>query len=258
MFKTSLRNILLLTCFIFITQTYAAPTQYINVASASNISLVIKKIAKQYERETNNKIKVYSDASEKLYKNILNHAAIDIFIPANNQYADRLIQSNLADSKNIETIARGVLVLWAPNTNIQNADIKEFLHKYSKTLVMSNPDHAPFGFAAKEVLNKLNVWQNLQPNLIIADNAHDALITIIDGKADAGFVSKAQLIHLKEQSNVPNQKSVLIVPQNLYTPITQKVILLNQGSKNPAAKSFYDYLTSPSAQKILQQYDLAA
>ena len=45
-----------------------------------------------------------------------------------------------------------------------------------------------------------------------------------------------------------------VVPQNLYRPIRQDAVLLNQGAANEAAAGFLAFLRGPEASAIIARY----
>ncbi len=61
------------------------------------------------------------------------------------------------------------------------------------------------------------------------------------------FVALGQVVNAKGGSRWD-------VPQSLYTPIRQDVVLLKTGEANAAAKGFVEFLRSPEAIEIIRKY----
>lgn len=45
-----------------------------------------------------------------------------------------------------------------------------------------------------------------------------------------------------------------LIPDNLYAPIRQDVVLLSKGKDNPAAQALLDYLKSDAAKVVVKKY----
>ena len=71
--------------------------------------------------------------------------------------------------------------------------------------------------------------------------------------ADIGFVALSQLIYWQHKHDLNLKDEIWIVPQKLYTPIEQKVVILKKANKE-AAQKFLNFVKSQQAQKVLTKY----
>ena len=53
---------------------------------------------------------------------------------------------------------------------------------------IANPQHAPYGRAAREVLERLGLWQRLQPAMVLGENASQAMQFAASGSCQGGIV----------------------------------------------------------------------
>ena len=73
---------------------------------------------------------------------------------------------------------------------------------------------------------------------------------VASGNADLGFVAWSQVVPVDR----PLVGSYWMVPPALYPPLIQDAILLQSGSKDPAALAFLAFLGSPAAQSIIKAF----
>src|SRR5690606_28312072 len=118
-------------------------------------------------------------------------------------------------------------------------------------LAIANPALAPYGAAARQALQALDLWPALQARIVRAENIGQTYAMVAGGAAEAGFVARAQLADDTPGSRWP-------VPPELHAPIRQDALLLVRGRDNPAARAFLDYLGSPPARATIAAlgYDL--
>ena len=96
-------------------------------------------------------------------------------------------------------------------------------------------------------MEKLGVWGQLQPRIVMGENLGQTMGFIESGNAELGFVALSQIIFVKDGSR-------WAVPAGLYTPIEQDAVLLKVGTDNAAAKAFLAFLRGPEARVVIEKY----
>ena len=112
-------------------------------------------------------------------------------------------------------------------------------------VAIANPDLAPYGVAAREVLQHLGLWDSLQPKIVMGQNVGQTFALVDSGAAELGFVALSAL------TGTDVGGSQWIVPEDLHGPLRQDAILLTHGADNPAARAFLDYLKTPEARALI-------
>jgi molybdate transport system substrate-binding protein len=69
------------------------------------------------------------------------------------------------------------------------------------------------------------------------------------GNAQLGLVALSQALAYEEHA-----AAYVVVPRELHEPIRQDAILLKSARDNPAALAFMQFLKSPAAQALIEQY----
>jgi len=240
--KCKLINIILLL-FGLNSLLYA---ENVHVAVASNFSSTMKRLIISFETITDHKITVSSASTGKLYAQIIHGAPYDVFFSADTARADLLVKKGLANKSYV--YAQGQLVYVAKD--IEQKNCRASLSKtISGRLALANPKTAPYGFAAREVLLKLGLWDVLRKKMVMGENILQTFQYIATGSADAGFLANSTVLISNELNNYCQWS----IPGNLYRPIKQKMVLLNRSDKNIAVKAFLRYINSETARSIIKE-----
>lgn len=85
------------------------------------------------------------------------------------------------------------------------------------------------------------------PKLAYGENVAQALQFAASGNAALAIVALAQL----EQVDPELTACSWTVPEELFPPVRQQVVLLNRGADNPAALALHDYLARPATRRLL-------
>lgn len=218
----------------------------ISVAAASDLSFALKEISQQFEKETNIKVIISFGSTGMLSQQIENGAPFDIFFAANEKYINTLEEKGLIIPNTKQLYVQGRLVLAVHEgfkSNIKN--LKDLLQPSVKRVAIANPDHAPYGIAAKEVLIKLGLWNKLGPKLVYAENVRQAIQFIQTGDAHAGIVAQSVV-------NVPDIKYT-IIDNTLHQPINQIVAIIKTTRTEKEARKFIDFVME-DGKGIMQRY----
>ena len=220
--------------------TEVAYGQELTVAVASNFKPSLTILAKTFADQTGHRLLISSASTGALYNQILNGAPFDVFLAADSQRPKQLEQQGLAERRS--TYAFGELVFWNPGAKKPIAKLAD----YHGRLAMANPVTAPYGFAAQQVLEKLHLWQSIQPQLIQGSSVQQAWQFVASGNVPAGLVARTQLINFKHDIS-----SIKTIPTDLYAPIRQDLVILKRSKKPELARMLVDFLLSPPIQRII-------
>ena len=173
----------------------------------------------------------------KLYAQIKNGAPFDVFFAADVKRPRLLEEDGLGLPGSRFTYAIGKLVLWslkAAYVDDRGEVIEEgdFRH-----LALANPRLAPYGMAARQVLQRLDLWDRLAPRMVRGESAGQTYQFVASGSAELGFVARSQVT----RPETPLPGSFWTVPEALHDPIDQQAVQL---ADRPAVKSFMELVRS--------------
>lgn len=227
-----------------------APAGSLTMAVAANMAVCVEALNAEFKRaHPGAELKVATGASGNFFAQIKNGAPFELFISADMDYPRKLVEAGLAQGETLRPYAYGRLALWTNTPGINPGRGRTVLTAESTTkIAIANPETAPYGRAAMEALQKLEVLEAAKPKLVVGESVSQAVQFVQSGNAEIGFVPYSLLV-------VPPLKGVglyILLPAGSYTPIAQGVVVTQKGAGNPLAKAYLDFLGSETAHAILE------
>lgn len=219
------------------------------VAVAANFTDAARSIAPLFEQASGHRMRISYGSTGKLYAQIEHGAPFHVFLAADTRRPQLAEQQGLAVVGSRFVYARGKLVLWSAQTNAFEQGENYLRQAPFRHLAMANPKTAPYGLAARQVMQRLGLWTVLQAHLVRGDSIAQTFQFVATGNAQAGFVASAQLSSWQGDAG-----SVWEIPQDYYAPIEQAAVLLKKGADNPAAIAFMEFLNSEPARAVIRDY----
>jgi len=219
------------------------------VAVAANFVPPFREIAIEFETATGHNVRVAAGSSGNFYSQVKNGAPFDVFFSADMERPKLLEDEGLGVKDSRFTYAIGRLVLWSPSLNLMKGE-ETLRSKQFTRLAIANPKTAPYGLAAVQAMHKLDLWESLQPKMVMGENLGQTMGFIESGNADLGFVALSQVLDPK----IKGHGNHWDVPNHLHEPIKQDVILLTKGKDNPAARALMAFMSGPQAKTIIERY----
>ncbi|MDD2814458.1 MAG: molybdate ABC transporter substrate-binding protein [Thiotrichaceae bacterium] len=213
----------------------------------------LSEIVRLFEKTSSDKIIIHQEnvTSQSLYQQVKDKADLDIFLSGNVSYPLQLEQEALLATAGRFSYAFGKLVLWSKNPNFVDAKGEVLNSEQFQSIAVLDRKDAPYGYgiATRQVLEKLKLWEKLNPKLIFLDSSAEIQKQVQEGKSELAFLPLATLNPSKRVEG-----SLWIIPKNYYKPIEQQAVLLKKAENNAAARAFFNYLKSPQAHNILEKY----
>ena len=238
-------------CLIVIVMLAVAPAfaEQVLVAVAANFVPPFREIATEFEKSTGHQLQVAGGSSGNFYTQIKNGAPFEVFFSADMERPKLLEDEGFGVKDSRFTYAIGRLVLWSPNADLIKGE-ETLRFKQYKRLAIANPKTAPYGLAAMQAMQKLEIWDSLQPHIVMGENLGQTMGFIESGNAQLGFVALSQVMDPK----IKGKGSRWDVPTTLHEPIKQDVILLTKGKDNPAAKALMWFMSGHRAKAVIERY----
>ena len=140
---------------------------HLTIAAAANMQFALEEIVVEFERQTSIKTQLTTSSSGKLTAQIREGAPYDIFVSADMKYPEEIERLGLALSPP-KVYARGQLALWSSHKDweVNLGKISELNH-----IAIANPKIAPYGKAAIQTLERLQILTKIQNKLVLSPNA---------------------------------------------------------------------------------------
>lgn len=222
----------------------------LRVAVAANFKTTLEAVAEEFEAQSEHRLILASGSTGKHYAQILNGAPFDLFFAADARRPRLLEQQQRSVPGSRFTYAIGKLVLWSPEAGYVDDRGQVLETGTFRRLAMANPRLAPYGLAAKQVLQQRGLYDRLQSRLVRGENIAQTFQFVATGNAQLGFVALSQL----RGSGMAQQGSLWTLPESLYDPIEQQAVMLNN---TPAARAFIAYIKSEPAGRLIRRFGYA-
>lgn len=219
----------------------------LTVSAASDLRLAFAEIGEAFEAETGITVDFNFGSTGQLTQQIEAGAPVDVFAAANASYITDLADEDLVLDATITPYGRGQIVLWTQaDSGIEVHSIEDLAGDDIARIAIANPDHAPYGAAAKEALESAGIWDAVQDKLVIGENISDTLRYGETGNVDVAIVALSLAI--------PSDGVWTIVPQELYTPIDQSMAVIAGTEHEEDARAFIAFVSGPQGREIMREY----
>ncbi len=221
----------------------------LRVAAAADLALAFKDVGAAFEKETGKKVDFSFGSTGLLAKQLAEGAPFDVFAAANVSFVDEVVREGacLGDSKAL--YAKGRIVLWSKDPWALPKDIAGLADpKYAKVAI-ANPEHAPYGRAAREAMTKAGVWKSVEPRAVFGENVQQTLMFARSGNADVAIVALSLA--------VTSPGNYVPIDPSLHEPLDQALVVCkggSRGAKTNEARSFVAFVSSPTGRAIMRKY----
>lgn len=218
----------------------------VHVAVAANFSAPLQKLAPLFEKSSGDQLVISSGSSGQLYTQIRQGAPFDVFLSADTDKPALLENEGLIVPGSRFVYAIGALVLWSPHPGVVDDQGKVLDSHIFRYIGIANPQTAPYGTAARQLLCNRKLWDPLNQGkkIVTGENITQTWQFAATGNVDMAFVALSQVIG--PDGKIPG--SAWQVPQSQYDPIEQQAVALAHGSQPAAAQAFLTWLrTDPNA-----------
>jgi molybdate transport system substrate-binding protein len=223
------------------------------IAGAADLQYALAEIAQQFTKDTGRQVRLTFGSSGNFATQILQGAPFDLFFSADEEYVQKVVKAGLAiDDGALYAIGR--VGIFVPHGSVlkadsEMADLKAALADGRiKKFSIANPDHAPYGVAARSTLKHQGLWERIEPLLVLGENASQATQFATVGGAQGGIIPYS----LALAPAVAKAGTFALLPEAWHAPLRQRMVLLKRA--DDTARAFYEYVQQPAARAIFKRY----
>lgn len=219
----------------------------VHVAAASDLARAFEDVGAQFTAKTGITPVFDFGSSGLLAKQITQGAPFALFAAANRQYVDDVVAAGRCDRSSITPYAQGRIVVWTARGTASPARLEDLADPRFERIAIANPDHAPYGLAAKQALEHAGLWARLEPRIVIADSVQATMRYAQAGTVQAAIVALSLAV-------VTEGGSALPVDPTLYDPLDQSLVVCGSGDDADAARQLVAFLASAPGREIMTRY----
>ncbi|HYQ30872.1 MAG TPA: molybdate ABC transporter substrate-binding protein [Polyangiaceae bacterium] len=227
----------------------APHSEPLRVAAAADLAHAFAELAPAFNAQSSTPVdlKLSLGATGLLARQITQGAPFDLFLAANVSYVEQVVKAGACDGESVAKYARGRLVIWvkgAGGAELTPASLSDARFKH---IAIANPEHAPYGKAAREALTHAGVWSQVSQRTVYGENVQQAFELAQSGNADVAIVGLSLAIGTA-------QGSWAMVDEASYAPIDQALVVCKHGTNAAGARRLKAFLEAPAGRTILRKF----
>ena len=229
-------------------------SQPITVAAAANLRPALEEIVPLFEKSKGRRVRLVYGSTGNLYRQIAQGAPFELFLAADAAHPGRLVEEGHTQGRSA-VYARGRLAI------IVRKGLGQLLDKDATSLTwlaassdikrfaIANPEHAPYGEAAKSLLTRRGVWPHFSAMMVYGENVSQTAQYVASGAADAAIVAASLLA----TPGLLDKVDAAVLPPDAATRLEQAMVVLKRA--RPEAQQLYDFLLSAEVQAVLARHN---
>ncbi|HVL35659.1 MAG TPA: molybdate ABC transporter substrate-binding protein [Burkholderiales bacterium] len=223
------------------------------VAAASDLQFALPEVAERFHAKTGRQVRVALGSSGNLRQQIAHGAPFALFMSADEAFVFAIAREGRALDEGV-LYAIGRIALFVPQGSpvSLDADLKGLAAALTagsvRRFAIANPEHAPYGRAAREALINTHLWEAISPRLVLGENVSQAAQFITSGNAQAGIIAYS----LALAPAVTARGRHILIPERHHAPLRQRMALLK--GADDTARAFYAFLQGSEAREILKRW----
>ena len=213
------------------------------MSAAVSLSDALQQLAPIYQARTGDHLVLNLAASNTLARQISAGAGVDLFLSADEAQMN-LVASALVPGTRVDLLANR-LAIAVPNDRPRHfASARDLTDPAIKRIAIGDPDAVPAGVYARQYLQTLGIWAQLQSRLVPSGSVRLALAAVEHGAADAAIVYHTDI------STAPHAREALLIPVADGPRIVYPAAVVRTGKNQEAARRLLDFLRSADAAAV--------
>jgi len=216
----------------------------VRIFAAASTREAIEKIAHSFQDQTGLAVEPNFGASSTLARQIERGADADLFLSADESWADFLADKGLV-KKRRELLSNRLVLIVPVKSPAKIQSIDDLAGPAIKRLALAGPQ-VPAGTYAREALTHAGLWERLQDRVIEGGDVRQALAYVDREEAEAGIV------YATDAMGSAKVRVAFKIDSRLHAPIRYPLVLIRQQQEKANTLRFYNFLGSPEAEKIFR------
>jgi len=225
----------------------------LTVSAAADLSDAFSEIGRLYTAESGVGVSFNFGSTGQLAHQVELGAPVDIFAAASLDYILDLEKKGSLIPGSRQVYGVGRLVIWSRiDSPVKVAQIQDLNQAAVKRIAIANPEHAPYGKAAREAFVAAGVWPELLPRIVMAGNVREALQYAESGDVDVAIIARSLCQPEANPGRATGNWS--LVPDSLHHPLIQALGIVSGTQNRELAEKFTGLVASEKGKQILSRY----
>jgi molybdate transport system substrate-binding protein len=218
----------------------------LTIAAASDLARAFDELIPVIAEACDIAVETVLGSSGQLRDQVRAGAPYDLYLSADRAYPRALEASGDIEPGSVRDYAVGrIVIAWrdgvAPVESLDQLIRADLTH-----IAIANPDHAPYGRAAREALAAAGLWETLRPRFVVGENIRQTTEYVRGGNADAGIVALSLVL----DPAVPHT----LIDDASHGPIVQSGGVSAHATHPEGARCALGALAGDEGQRILARF----
>lgn len=224
------------------------PRQHtLTVSAAASLTDAFIEIAQSFEAAyPGQPVDLNLAASGVLAQQIRQGASVDVFASASAAVMDDLEAEALLVPGSRRDIASNRVVVVTGLEGPQFSDAEEIVA--ASRVAIGNPELVPAGTYARESLQSLDLWAELEDQLVYGENVRQVLAWVEQGEVPVGVVFAT------DAQSSQRVRIVTMLPADSHEPILYPIAVIRGTGASGGASDFVAFVVGPEGQAILARH----
>ncbi|MEZ5825782.1 MAG: molybdate ABC transporter substrate-binding protein [Geminicoccaceae bacterium] len=223
------------------------------VAAASSLQHALDELSDAFAGTGHERPRLVFGSSGNIAEQIARGAPFELFLSADEAYVEALLgRGSIEDDGAVYALGR--LAIFVAGGSPVVADdrldgLRSALDNGNVTrLAIANPELAPYGRAAIEVLEALGISEKARDRLVYGENVAQAAQFAASGAADAGIIA----LSLAQSPGMSERGEWAAIDASLHGPLRQRMALTRKAGGE--ARAFFAFILGAEGRAILERH----
>ena len=223
------------------------------IAGAADLQPAFTVLGERFEQATGEQVVFSFGSSGQLAQQLIEGAPMDLYASANVAFVEQVLAAGVGDPDTQSTYAFGRITIWSPDDAWRDWDTLEDLADDEDlvNLAIANPQHAPYGLAARQALESAGLWDAVEPKLVYGENIADTQRLAATGNADAAIVALSLALAADEAGD----GTWVLLDEDLHEPLQQDLVVVAEDPDRAAlATRFIAFVEAEEGRQVMRRF----
>ena len=222
----------------------------VRVAAAADLTVAFQEIGRSFERRSGQRVEFTFGSTGLLSRQVREGGPFDVFAAAQASFVDELVARGACDGSTRALYARGRIAVWSKRGRVAPATtLRALADPRFRRVAIANPEHAPYGRAARQALEGAGVWSAIEGRLVYGDNVRHALQFAETGNVEAAIVALSLVVGDRENP-------WFLLDEASHRPIDQALAVCVRGGNREGGLAFARFVNGPDGRAVMRRFGL--
>ncbi len=223
------------------------------VAGAADLLPAFTVLGADFEEATGEEVVFNFGSSGQLAQQLIEGAPMDLYASANVTFVDQVLDAGVGDAQTRATYAFGRIAIWsAEEVGAGWATLDDVAADDDiDVIAIANPEHAPYGLAARQALESAGLWESVEPKLVYGENIADTQRLAATGNADVAIVALSLALAADEDG----EGTWTLIDEALHETLRQDLLVVaEEPDRADLAADFIDHVNGGEGREVMRRF----